>query len=33
MAELLGSPDEVYYYQLADLWNSIEPNDAFENVP
>lgn len=23
--ELLGSPDESYYYQLADLWNSIEP--------
>src|SRR3954462_9050777 len=23
--ELLGSPDEAYYYQLADLWNSIEP--------
>jgi hypothetical protein len=24
--ELLGSPDESYYYALADLWNSIEPN-------
>jgi len=24
--ELLGSPDESYYYELADLWNSIEPN-------
>lgn len=24
--ELLGSPDEAYYYALADLWNSIEPN-------
>src|SRR3954471_18939380 len=23
--ELLGSPDESYYYELADLWNSIEP--------
>jgi hypothetical protein len=23
--ELLGSPDEAYYYELADLWNSIEP--------
>ena len=25
-SELLGSADESYYYQLADLWNSIEPN-------
>jgi ABC-type glycerol-3-phosphate transport system substrate-binding protein len=24
--ELLGSPDESYYYELADLWNSIEPH-------
>src|SRR4051812_9085791 len=24
--ELLGSPDESYYYELADLWNSIEPS-------
>src|SRR5206468_3706360 len=25
VSEMLGSPDESYYYQLADLWNSIEP--------
>src|SRR6476659_4520460 len=24
--EHLGSPDESYYYALADLWNSIEPS-------
>jgi hypothetical protein len=26
IGEMLGSPDEAYYYSLADLWNSIEPN-------
>ncbi|HWB53670.1 MAG TPA: ABC transporter substrate-binding protein [Tepidisphaeraceae bacterium] len=25
VSELLGSPDEAYYYSLANLWNSIEP--------